>query len=450
MWKMRTSRQSSLYRHAFAIVAGVCLFVCCSLYLLTNVRSASAQDTTANSADAVQQYTVVAGDTLAVIAERFNVPLDELVRFNNIANPDVISVGQTLLIPAPGAAPALDAIATVSIRARPGDTLATLSDRLTQDPAVLVALNNISDTQRLFPGQPVRLPADAVDPAHLSPLRFGAIERVSVPDQLVQGRTGRLRIESRRPLSITAAWNGLPLVLAPQNPSTATDNGRQHLFALLPVPALLAPGPYPVEIAYTAQNGVNLSRTWTVTVTEGPYASQNIALPPEKGNLLDPEIVQAEAEKVNAVWSQVSPDLRWTDVFSRPIELQYATTSPFGTRRSYNGGPVASYHAGQDFGAPAGVAVFAPAAGTVAMAEPLDIRGNAVILDHGRGLFTGYWHLSELKVAVGQTVQAGDVLGLVGTTGLSTGAHLHWELRIYSIAVDPMQFIDEPLLLYAE
>jgi murein DD-endopeptidase MepM/ murein hydrolase activator NlpD len=68
-----------------------------------------------------------------------------------------------------------------------------------------------------------------------------------------------------------------------------------------------------------------------------------------------------------------------------------------------------------------------------------------VIIDHGRGLFTGYWHLSEMVVEVGQQVDTGDLLGLVGNTGLSTGAHLHWELRIYGIAVDPMQFIDEPL-----
>jgi murein DD-endopeptidase MepM/ murein hydrolase activator NlpD len=92
------------------------------------------------------------------------------------------------------------------------------------------------------------------------------------------------------------------------------------------------------------------------------------------------------------------------------------------------------------------VTVTAPADAIVALAEPLQVRGNAVILDHGRGVFTGYWHLSELRVTPGQRVAAGDLLGLVGNTGLSTGAHLHWELRIYGIAVDPMQFLAEPLV----
>ena len=88
----------------------------------------------------------------------------------------------------------------------------------------------------------------------------------------------------------------------------------------------------------------------------------------------------------------------------------------------------------------------APADGVVALAEPLHIRGNAVILDHGRGIFTGYWHLSEFRVKPGQIVKRGDILGLVGNTGLSTGAHLHWEMRIDGVAVDPLQFLTEPIV----
>ena len=68
------------------------------------------------------------------------------------------------------------------------------------------------------------------------------------------------------------------------------------------------------------------------------------------------------------------------------------------------------------------------------------MRGNAVIIDHGCGVYSGFWHLSEIKVAAGDTVAAGDVIGLVGTTGLSTGDHLHWELRVGGIAVDPRQW----------
>ncbi|OQA40000.1 MAG: Murein DD-endopeptidase MepM [Chloroflexi bacterium ADurb.Bin325] len=75
------------------------------------------------------------------------------------------------------------------------------------------------------------------------------------------------------------------------------------------------------------------------------------------------------------------------------------------------------------------------------LAETLFVRGNGVVLDHGNGVYTGYWHLSELSVAVGEQVTVGQELGKVGSTGLSTGAHLHWELQVNGLPVDPMQWI---------
>jgi murein DD-endopeptidase MepM/ murein hydrolase activator NlpD len=290
-------------------------------------------------------------------------------------------------------------------------------------------------TTLLFPGQPLLVQAPAALP---EPTGFGAVLVVLPPPDVVQGRTGRLLVESRRPLDLSAAWNDLPLVFTP----VAGNALRQ--FALVPAPALLTPAPYTLTVAYTATNGTRLQRTWQVLVSAGDYESQIIDLDPERSALLDPVLVQTELEKVTALWSQVSPTLLWTQPFTRPIDGKFPTTSPFGTRRGYEGGPIAGYHAGQDFGVPEGVTVTSPADGIVVLAEPLQVRGNAVIVDHGRGIFSGYWHLSEIKVAPGQSIHAGNVLGLSGNTGLSTGAHLHWELRIYGIAVDPMQFLSEP------
>ncbi len=386
----------------------------------------------------VGTYTVQSGDTLALIATRFGVPLEALVTLNNIQNQDLIDVGQTLLIPTAGAtvdALPVSALPVSTVQARPGETLADVVRRLNQDPQVLTALNPLSMTTRLFPGQPVAIPR------HQFPTptnRFGAIHHIELPATLIQGRSGRLAIQSRRPLSLTATWNGLPLPLMP------IDAEPTEQLALLPVPALLAPAPYTVTVDYVANDGTRLQWAQSIEVVAGPYASQEIILPEEKGGLLDPEIGKEELALLVSIWSEVSPTRWWGAAFGRPIAAQYATTSPFGTRRSYNGGPYTSYHSGQDFGAPDGVPIVAPAAGSVALAAPLQIRGNAILLDHGQGVFTGYWHLSELAVAVGQQVAAGDLLGSVGTTGLSTGSHLHWELRIYGIAVDPMQFIEEP------
>jgi murein DD-endopeptidase MepM/ murein hydrolase activator NlpD len=78
--------------------------------------------------------------------------------------------------------------------------------------------------------------------------------------------------------------------------------------------------------------------------------------------------------------------------------------------------------------------------GTVVLAEPLDVRGQSVIIDHGLGVFSGFWHLSRIDVTVGQKVGKEQVIGLVGNTGLSTGPHLHWEMRVLGVPVDPFQW----------
>ena len=397
-----------------------------------------------------RSYTVVAGDTLFEIAQSFGITLEELIAYNGITDPNLLEVGQVLLIPAPGAAPPADVPGTASgetaslpvadvavVRARPGDTIGALAARYGQTVEQFSALNAVDPAARLFPGQPLLVPRAA---ASAEPLRFGAVRSVTVPSQLVQGRTGGVVVETSAPRQLSGNWNGLPIsfIALPDTPN--------RYLAYLPVPALIAPNAYWLTVSYTATNGMPLSQSWPIGVVEGQYELQQLELPDDRGGLLQQDIIAPEFEKVSAVWSQRTPALYWTDVFSRPISLEYDTTSPYGTRRTYYAGGPQSYHEGQDFGVPAGVPVLAPAAGVVALAETLNVRGTAVILDHGGGIFTGYWHLSEVKVAPGQTVAQGDVIGISGNTGLSTGAHLHWELRIYGISVDPMQFVDSPLI----
>ena len=424
--------QAHAWRRGWAALAGLLLWgvIWCGAPV-----PAHAQET------APGVYTVAPGDTLGAIASRFGIPLDALSAANGIDDPNRIRVGQSLVIPdASGALPAA-AIETTLVTAGLGDTVASLAGQYGQDPALVGQLNDSTINRRLFPGQPMKLPVAAATP---EPLRYGAVTAVRIPDAVVQGRTGRIFLTSSRPLGLTAALGDQPLTWLP-----LSEDGRQQ-FAFVPVAALREPGQYPLTIGYTTARGEQVTRSWPLEVAAGEYDYQEIQVSEEKALELTPEVVQAERARVVALWSQVTPELIWREPFVLPIDPQYPTTSPFGTRRTYSVADIGNFHAGQDFGAPEGVAVTAPAPGVVVLAEPLAVRGNAVILDHGRGVFTGYWHLSELKVAPGQQVNTGDVLGLVGNTGLSTGAHLHWELRIAGVAVDPMQFVDEAPLAGGE
>lgn len=120
-------------------------------------------------------------------------------------------------------------------------------------------------------------------------------------------------------------------------------------------------------------------------------------------------------------------------------------SSPFGKRRTYNTG-IVRHHLGTDIAAPQGRPVHASAAGVVALAEALPIHGNAVVLRHGPSLSTSYNHLHTIDVEVGQTVQQGEVVGTVGSTGQSTGPHLHWGLVAGGVAVAAEGWLERDLL----
>jgi len=173
-------------------------------------------------------------------------------------------------------------------------------------------------------------------------------------------------------------------------------------------------------------------------VGAGKFASEIINLPPDRQALLAPELVTAERNKLSKIFNVFTPSRSWNGLFTPPGTG--SLTSVFGTRRAYNGGVFASYHEGLDFMGATGMPVYAPADGVVALAEKLTVRGNAVIIDHGWGIYSGVYHMSEINVTVGQRVKQGQVVGKIGSTGLSTGSHLHWDLRVRGLNVDPMQW----------
>jgi hypothetical protein len=200
-----------------------------------------------------------------------------------------------------------------------------------------------------------------------------------------------------------------------------------------------APGGYDVEAAVTVPNAGTRILRGAVTVTPTPFPVEAITLGPAETALLDPALIAREIATMQAFLAESTPRRAWDGFFLRPTAGPI--TDVFGSRRSYNGGPAVGSHSGVDFGADAGTPVRAAAPGRVVHAGPLPVRGNAVYLDHGAGVFTGHCHLSRIIVEPEQEVVAGGQIGNVGATGLVTGPHLHWEVIVGGYHVDGLGWL---------
>jgi murein DD-endopeptidase MepM/ murein hydrolase activator NlpD len=149
--------------------------------------------------------------------------------------------------------------------------------------------------------------------------------------------------------------------------------------------------------------------------------------------------IEHESEQAREIGrrSHDTPPL-WREPFLKPRTSR--VTSRFGTGRVFNG-RVASSHLGIDYAGKAGEPIKAANRGVVALVASFFLAGNVVYIDHGGGLVTGYFHMSEPLVAVGDTVERGQQIGLVGATGRVTGPHLHWSARYGALTVDPTDLL---------
>jgi murein DD-endopeptidase MepM/ murein hydrolase activator NlpD len=252
---------------------------------------------------------------------------------------------------------------------------------------------------------------------------------------LQQGSVMEITVRTTTPVSLTGQFGEWDVPFASED---------DHYIGLVGVGAHpvtgVMPGLHTVVITATDDSGVPAVVSANVQINPGHFNSETILLSADRQDLLDPNLIAAENAKLNATWSVFNPQRYWNGPFRVPVDHFIKISSPFGTRRSYGGGPMTSYHEGTDFSVPTGTPVYAPADGVVMIAETLTVRGNAVVIDHGWGVYSGLYHLSEIKVTPGQSVKQGDLIGLSGNTGLSTGAHLHWDIRIRGLNVNALLF----------
>jgi murein DD-endopeptidase MepM/ murein hydrolase activator NlpD len=213
-------------------------------------------------------------------------------------------------------------------------------------------------------------------------------------------------------------------------PAFPIGNGRFR--ALLPTTPLEKPGARLLQVAGDGQVQ-NLS----VQVRDRDFPTQSIWLPPGK----DEEGTDAEFDRVDAFKAVVTPEKFWDGKLLRPNSGEITTI--YGVRRYYNGVFAQDYyHRGVDYAGAYGSPVVAPAAGRVSLvgreSQGFKIHGNVVGIDHGQGVASILMHLSRIDVKEGDVVKAGQVIGALGSTGASTGPHLHWGLYVHGQSVDPV------------
>jgi len=205
--------------------------------------------------------------------------------------------------------------------------------------------------------------------------------------------------------------------------------------AIVGIDLLMEPGQYDLEIK---TNNATVHRM--VRVSKKKYPLQRLTLP-EGMVVLSPENearAEREQRKMAALWPIDSLRL-WSGNFIDPLPGK-KVGSLFGVRRIINKIPKSS-HSGVDIYADEGDPVLAPNDGVVVLVDDQFYAGNCVILDHGQGIHTMFFHLSKINVRYGQAIMKGDVIGLVGATGRASGPHLHWGVRIQGARVDPLELI---------
>ncbi len=427
-------------------------------------------------------YIVQAGDTLSTIALRFNVSAEDLIAVNGITDANFVNVGDRLKVPG------LEGISgeLVSQVIPLGVTLSSLSKMSGASASDLVTLNKLTSPNEIIAGAKIIVPvtessesivylnnyevdnsslayaiknrtspwiikeandlpntidlyanevyikkSDGEDVVSLAPIFW---DLALSPLPLVQGKTTKIEVSTGIAVDVNASFDGQPI------PIFRMDDDNTYI-ALFGVHAMQSPGAYPMNFRLSLPTGSVFEMDQLVLVTEGGYLND-----PEiyvNDVYVDPATILEEDTIISQIVSGITPTIYWDGRFQSPIADPSCIVGYYGNRRSYNDGALLYYHTGIDFNVcvAENLYAYAPANGQVVFAQSTIIRGNAVIIDHGQGVYTGYWHLSEINVSPGDMLTTGDLIGTIGNTGRSAGPHLHFELIVNSVPVDPTDWL---------
>jgi murein DD-endopeptidase MepM/ murein hydrolase activator NlpD len=252
------------------------------------------------------------------------------------------------------------------------------------------------------------------------------------PAQVMQGGIVTIQYHGDQPRSAVVRLFDTPLFLFP------TDSGTKRI---LGVDLATEPGHYQLPVRVETRSGDIEEFQLHLDVTRRISAVERLTLPNAMVTPKSPEIldrITRETSRLNRLFTLDTPP-RFRDRLILPVADEIG--SHFGLRRILNGQPRAA-HSGVDFRSPRGRQVKAPAPAVVVGTGDYYFTGQTVILDHGGGLLSLFAHLEQTIVREGETVDLGQVVGTVGSSGRATGAHLHWSVRLNKARIDPLSLFE--------
>lgn len=222
------------------------------------------------------------------------------------------------------------------------------------------------------------------------------------------------------------------------------DSNKNSYAALIGIDMNTEPNLYTLSLVLENEKGRKIKKNYKIKVRPTKFGIQRLTLPKEMVELDEETLkrVRSEQEKIGKVWNIFTEEYLWEGNFIAPAEGE--VSSNFGLRRIINGEPK-NPHKGIDFAAPEGTPVYAPNNGRVVFIDEQFFSGKSLIIDHGFGLFTMYFHLSEILVDNGEDIKRGQLIAKVGKSGRATGPHLHWGMRLNGAWVNPISIVNLPL-----
>ncbi|HET59337.1 MAG TPA: LysM peptidoglycan-binding domain-containing protein [Chloroflexi bacterium] len=424
-------------------------------------------------------YIVQPGDTLATIAAEFGVPLADLISVNDIQNPNLIPIGTELILP--GMQGISGVLTTINLPI--GATLHNLSIEYQVAPDVLAKVNKIASPSQMYqsarfivplqedrqmyeiftdtssaltlleqsalhntnvwqiakdnrqnntwsflPNRPLfrRTTAEAQ-----SPLLSDIVRSLNItPDALRQGNIMTIEVVTTQEADLQGFFQGRELHFYESGANTYT--AHQGLNAIHPV------GLNEFILQITPSDGKMFAIEQYLPSYATAFGVLNLTV---DNATLDIPAMRSEDESIGNIISQITEEKYWSLPFLCPLEAPICVRDWYGTNRNYNNGTFFNFHTGVDYGVCANLNIHAPADGVVVIAQEFTVRGLATYIDHGYGVYSAFYHQAQSYVKVGDFVKAGDLIGEIGSTGRSTGPHLHYELIVNGVQVNPYNWL---------